>query len=81
MSLTHLPVNADTERLIAELDTHLSVRPPTPPDYAVYVDHLRIEMDRWAAQENALRVVLGERLVTLALGAYAHGYTIEGEGR
>ena len=67
----NIRTDAYTDQLIREYDRHLSLRPPIDPDYAANIDHLRIEMDQWRAHENALRIVLADRLITEALGTYS----------
>lgn len=71
--MSAIPINATTRVLIAELDSHQAARPTGDADYLVHIDHLRIEMDTWARHDAALRLVLGEKLVAEALGAWAAG--------
>lgn len=57
----------DTASLIRSWQEHQDSRPTDPADYLVHIDHLRMEMDRWTATDEALRRVIGERLATFAL--------------
>lgn len=58
----------ETRALVRDLAAHTRAKPASyADDYAVHIDHLRIEADRWAAHDQALRLVLGARLVEEAL--------------
>lgn len=56
-----------TQDLIFEWREHHESKPNIPEDYCVHIDHLRMQMDRWQATNDALRVVIADRLANIAL--------------
>ena len=56
-----------TRAFIQEWRDHQKSRPDAPPDYLANIDHLRMQMDRWTAHDEALRLIVGNRLAELAL--------------
>ena len=67
LPLNVLPIPRQLVELIDDLSKHQNRRPNAPDDYLANVDHLRIEMGRWVAHDAALRLVIGEKFVELAL--------------
>jgi hypothetical protein len=57
-----LPDMGSTSDLLAEWALHRINKPTTPADYAVHIDHLRIEMDAWAAKDAALKLIVGDAM-------------------
>ncbi|UPK64928.1 hypothetical protein MYP14_06135 [Rhodococcus pyridinivorans] len=62
-----IEVDNVTALLIKEWAKHQSERPSDPADYLAHIDHLRQVMDRWTANDEALRLVIGTRLAQAAL--------------
>lgn len=64
-----LSIDPTTAELIEELKDHQAAKPSAPEDYLANITHLQIQADRWQAHDNALRVVIGERLTRMAMEA------------
>ena len=67
--MTHLSVTLDetTQGFLRMLATHQTVKPQHPDDYAANVEWMELERRAWQRTDDALRLIVGKRLVDLAL--------------
>ncbi|HQW88343.1 MAG TPA: hypothetical protein PK478_00745 [Nitrospira sp.] len=78
MANLELPEMGSTSDLLAEWAIHRIRKPDTPPDYAAHIDHLRIEMDAWAAKDAALKLVIGDAMAEKTVASIIERLKAEG---
>lgn len=57
-----------TRRFVEMLAEHQKVKPSHPDDYAANVEWVMRERDAWQRTDDALRLIVGGRLVGAVLG-------------
>ena len=71
------PDMGTTSDLLAEWALHRIRKPDTPADYAVHIDHLRIERDAWVAKDAAFKLIIGAAMAEKTVASVIERFQAE----